>query len=119
MPPVPRGKRVVDPATGTWVVVNRSPRGQLGPFFDKTRGVWVAPWRKRLFKNLEAIRRAVRPGGPHSGSRGSPGVAKTTAASTSMVIVMADDPPWALSPYTTRGTQLRRLREDARPSDRL
>ena len=46
MPPAPRGKRVVDPQTGTWVVVNRSPRGQLDPFFDRTRGVWVAPWRK-------------------------------------------------------------------------
>ena len=29
-----------------FVVVNRSPRGQPDPYFDKARNVWVAPWRK-------------------------------------------------------------------------
>ena len=46
MPPAPRGKRVVDPQTGTWVVVNRSPARATGPVFEQTRGVWVAPWRR-------------------------------------------------------------------------
>lgn len=46
MPRAPRGKRVVDPASGSFVVVNRAQRGQPDPFFDKTRNVWVAPWRK-------------------------------------------------------------------------
>ena len=46
MPRAPRGKRVVDPETGSFVVVGRAPNGQPEPYFDKTRGVWVAPWRK-------------------------------------------------------------------------
>lgn len=46
MPRAPRGKRVVDPSSGSFVVVNRAVRGHPDPYFDKTRGVWVAPWRK-------------------------------------------------------------------------
>lgn len=46
MPRAPRGKRVVDSASGSFVVVNRALRGHPDPFFDKTRNVWVAPWRK-------------------------------------------------------------------------
>lgn len=46
MPRAPRGKRIVDPDTGTWVVVGRAPNGQPEPYFDRTREVWVAPWRK-------------------------------------------------------------------------
>lgn len=46
MPRAPRGKRVNDLSTGSFVVVNRAQRGQPDPFFDKARNVWVAPWRK-------------------------------------------------------------------------
>ncbi len=46
MPKGPRSKRVVDPATGRHVVIGRAPNGAPEPYFDKTRGVWVAPWRK-------------------------------------------------------------------------
>jgi Phage integrase, N-terminal SAM-like domain len=46
MPRAPRGKRVVDPETGSYVVIGRAPNRQPDPYFDKTRGVWVAPWRK-------------------------------------------------------------------------
>ncbi len=46
MPRAPRGKRVDDSSTGSFVVVNRAQRGQPDPFFDKSRNVWVAPWRK-------------------------------------------------------------------------
>ena len=42
----PRGKRVLDPSDGSFVVVNRAPRGQPDPYFDAARNVWVAPWRK-------------------------------------------------------------------------
>ena len=42
----PRGKRVRDPSDGSFVVVNRAPRGQPDPYFDTSRNVWVAPWRK-------------------------------------------------------------------------
>ena len=42
----PRGKRVLDPSDGSFVVVNRAPRGQPDPYFDTSRNVWVAPWRK-------------------------------------------------------------------------
>ena len=37
MPRAPRGKRVDDSSTGTFVVVNRAQRGQPDPFFDKAR----------------------------------------------------------------------------------
>jgi integrase len=30
----------------TFRVVNKAPNGQAEPYFDKSRGVWVAPWRK-------------------------------------------------------------------------
>ncbi len=47
MPKAPRGKRVGGPLDD---VVSRSsgkaPNGQAQPYFDKSRGVWVAPWRK-------------------------------------------------------------------------
>ena len=46
MPKAPRGKRVVDAKTGVFTVVNKAPNGAAEPFFDKTRSVWVAPWRK-------------------------------------------------------------------------
>lgn len=46
MPRSPRGKRVVDPVSGSFRVVSRATRGHPEPFFDRTRGVWVAPWRK-------------------------------------------------------------------------
>lgn len=46
MPKAPRGKRVIDPITTSFRVVNRAPNGQAEPYFDKPRGVWVAPWRK-------------------------------------------------------------------------
>ena len=46
MPKAPRGKRVVDAETGAFTVVNKAPNGEAEPFFDKTRSVWVAPWRK-------------------------------------------------------------------------
>lgn len=41
-----RGKRVRDPSDGSFVVVDRAPRGQPDPYFDTARNVWVAPWRK-------------------------------------------------------------------------
>lgn len=46
MPKSPRGKRVVDAETGAFTVVNKAPNGEAEPYFDKTRKVWVAPWRK-------------------------------------------------------------------------
>ena len=46
MPKAPRSKRVVDPETGKTVVLGRAANGEPEPYFDKTRGVWVAPWRK-------------------------------------------------------------------------
>ncbi len=46
MPKTPRGKRVADAAGESFVVVNKAPNGQAEPFFDRTREVWVAPWRK-------------------------------------------------------------------------
>ena len=46
MPKTPRGKRVIDRTTGTYRVVNKAPNGQAEPYFDKSRSVWVAPWRK-------------------------------------------------------------------------
>jgi integrase len=46
MPRPQRGKRVQDAASGSFVVVGRAPNGQPDPYFDKARGVWVAPWRK-------------------------------------------------------------------------
>ncbi len=46
MPKAPRGKRVLDPETGRYTVAGRAANGSPDPFFDKTRGVWVAPWRK-------------------------------------------------------------------------
>jgi hypothetical protein len=45
MPKAPRGKRVVDPSTGSFRVVNKAPNGEAEPYFDKSRRVWVAPWR--------------------------------------------------------------------------
>ena len=46
MPKSPRGKRVVDAETGAFTVVNKAPNGEAEPYFDRTRSVWVAPWRK-------------------------------------------------------------------------
>jgi len=46
MPKAPRGKRVPDATGESFVVVNKAPNGQAEPFFDRTREVWVAPWRK-------------------------------------------------------------------------
>jgi len=46
MPKTPRGKRVVDEATGRFTVAGKAPNGQAQPYFDRTRGVWVAPWRR-------------------------------------------------------------------------
>ena len=46
MPKTPRGKRVPDVAGESFHVVNKAPNGQAEPFFDRTREVWVAPWRK-------------------------------------------------------------------------
>lgn len=46
MPKAPRGKRVIDTATNSFRVVNKAPNGQAEPYFDRVRGVWVAPWRK-------------------------------------------------------------------------
>jgi hypothetical protein len=45
MPKTPRGKRVPD-AAGESFVVNKAPNGAAEPYFDRTRQVWVAPWRK-------------------------------------------------------------------------
>jgi hypothetical protein len=45
-PSAPRGKRVRDTATGSFIVVGRAPNGQPEPYFDRARNVWVAPWRK-------------------------------------------------------------------------
>jgi integrase len=46
MPRAPRGKRVVDAASGSFIVAGRAPNGQAAPYFDKSRNVWVAPWTK-------------------------------------------------------------------------
>ncbi len=46
MPRAPRAKRVLDPSTGTYRVIGRAPNGQPEPYFDRSRDVWVAPWRK-------------------------------------------------------------------------
>ncbi len=46
MPKTPRGKRVIDPTTDSFRVVNKAPNGEAQPYFDKARNVWVAPWRK-------------------------------------------------------------------------
>lgn len=46
MPKTPRGKRVPDATGESFVVVNKAPNGKAEPFFDRTREVWVAPWRK-------------------------------------------------------------------------
>ena len=46
VPRAPRGRRVHDPSDGSFVVVNRAPRGQPDPYFDTARNVWVARWRK-------------------------------------------------------------------------
>ena len=46
MPRAPRGKRVIDPETGNYVVVGRAANGEPDPYYDRTRRVWVAPWRK-------------------------------------------------------------------------
>ncbi len=46
MPRAPQGKRVTDPVTENYRVVNKAPNGAAEPYFDQSRGVWVAPWRK-------------------------------------------------------------------------
>ena len=46
MPRAPRGKRVLDAVSGSYTVVGRAPNGEAEPYFDRSRGVWVAPWRK-------------------------------------------------------------------------
>ena len=50
MPEAPRGKRVVDQTMGRFTVVGTSPSGQAQPYFDRTRGVWVASWRRLVGK---------------------------------------------------------------------
>jgi integrase len=40
------GKRVPDAAGESFVVVNKAPNGEAESYFDRTRQVWVAPWRK-------------------------------------------------------------------------
>jgi len=46
MPKAPRGKRVANPIGESFRVVNKAPNGQAEPYFDRSRQVWVAPWRK-------------------------------------------------------------------------
>jgi hypothetical protein len=46
VPRAPGGKRVVDAASGAFIVVARAPNGEPEPYFDRARRVWVAPWRK-------------------------------------------------------------------------
>jgi integrase len=46
MPKAPRGKRVADPGGESFRVVNKAPNGEAEPYFDRSRQVWVAPWRK-------------------------------------------------------------------------
>jgi hypothetical protein len=46
MPKAPRGKRVADPSGETFRVVNKAPNGEAEPYFDRSRQLWVAPWRK-------------------------------------------------------------------------
>lgn len=46
MPKAPRGKRVADPSGESFRVVNKAPNGEAEPYFDRSRQVWVAPWRK-------------------------------------------------------------------------
>ena len=46
MPKTPRGKRVADATTDSFRVVNKAPNGEAQPYFDTSRNVWVAPWRK-------------------------------------------------------------------------
>jgi integrase len=36
----------VDPVTGRVTVAGKAPNGQAQPYFDRSRGVWVAPWRR-------------------------------------------------------------------------
>lgn len=47
MPRAPRGKRIVNESTGAVTVANKAPNGSAEPYFDRTREVWVAPWRRR------------------------------------------------------------------------
>lgn len=42
MPRAPRGKRAIDPKSGSWTVIGRVPNGEPEPYFDKTR---VSGWR--------------------------------------------------------------------------
>ena len=37
MPKTRRGKRVIDPTTDTFQVVNKAPGGEAQPYFDKSR----------------------------------------------------------------------------------
>ena len=37
MPKTPRGKRVIDPTTDTFKVVDKAPDGEAQPYFDKSR----------------------------------------------------------------------------------
>jgi hypothetical protein len=46
VPKAPRGKRVANEATGSYTVVGKAPNGRAEPYFDRSRGVWVAPWRR-------------------------------------------------------------------------
>lgn len=46
MPKAPRGKRVADPSGESFRVINKAPNGEAQPYFDRSRQVWVAPWRK-------------------------------------------------------------------------
>jgi integrase len=46
VPRAPRSKRVVDAVTGSFTVVGKAPNGQGEPYFDRSRGLWVAPWHK-------------------------------------------------------------------------
>ena len=46
MPRAPRGERVQDTETDSFIVVGRAFKGQAAPYFDRSRNVWVAPWTK-------------------------------------------------------------------------
>ena len=42
----PHAGSASDAVNGSYTVVGRAPNGQPEPYFDRSRGVWVAPWRK-------------------------------------------------------------------------
>ena len=46
MPKAPRAERVANPDGDSFGVVNKAPKGEAEPDFDRSRQVWVARWRK-------------------------------------------------------------------------